>query len=155
MKQSIRTVPADFTVFSKLTGGDKQVTLKWKSQKNITGYQIEYSVKKDFSVSKKVTVKKAKTLTTTIKKLKAGTKYYVRIRTYTTVKKKNYYSTWSKAKAVKTKAGKAGNESVEQEIETGIDVDDMSLEIDEISIDEIIPDDGEIILDEVVEVPVE
>lgn len=69
--------------------------------------------------------------------------------------KKNYFSAWSKAKAVKTKAGKAGNESVEPEVETGIDVDDMSLEIDEISIDEIIPDDGEIILDEVVEVPVE
>lgn len=48
-------------------------------------------------------IKKAKTLTATIKKLKAKKKYYVRIRTYKTVKKKNYYSTWSGAKSVKTK----------------------------------------------------
>ena len=110
------------TAFSKLTGGDKQITLKWKSQKNITGYQIEYSLKKDFSSSKKVTVKKAKTLTTTIKKLKAGKAYYVRIRTYTTVKKKNYFSAWSKAKAVKTKAGKAKNNSTVPNIEVTMNV---------------------------------
>ena len=57
-----------------------------------------------------MTIKKAKTLTTTIKKLKGKATYYVRIRTYTTVKKKNYYSTWSKAKTVKVKAGSAKNE---------------------------------------------
>ena len=110
------------TAFSKLTGGDKQITLKWKSQKNITGYQIEYSLKKDFSGSKKVTVKKAKTLTTTIKKLKAGQAYYVRIRTYTTVKKKNYFSAWSKAKAVKTKASKAKNNFTVPNIEVTMNV---------------------------------
>ena len=43
-------------------------------------------------------------VTLTIEKLKANQTYYVRIRTYTTVKKKNYYSAWSKVKAVKTKA---------------------------------------------------
>ena len=53
--------------------------------------------------SKKVTVKKAKTVSATIKKLKAGKKYYVRIRTYKVVKKKNYYSAWSKAKTVTVK----------------------------------------------------
>ena len=110
------------TAFSKVTGGNKQVTLKWKSQKNIKGYQIEYSLKKDFSGSKKVTVKKAKTLSTTIKKLKAAKTYYVRIRTYTTVKKKNYFSAWSKVKAVKTKAGKAKNDSTVPGIEVAMNV---------------------------------
>ena len=99
------------TVFTKMTAGRQQVMLKWKNPANITGYQIQYSLKRDFSGSKKVTVKKAKTLTTTIKKLKANKKYYVRIRTYTTVKRKTYYSAWSKAKAVKIK-GTAANEAM-------------------------------------------
>ena len=121
VNMTFKVVPKG-TAFSKLTGGDKQITLKWKSQKNITGYQIEYSLKKDFSGSKKVTVKKAKTLTTTIKKLKAGKAYYVRIRTYTTVKKKNYFSAWSKAKAVKTKASKAKNNFTVPNIEVTMNV---------------------------------
>ena len=168
-KVTLKVVPKG-TVFSKVAGGDKLVFLKWKSRRNITGYQIEYSLKKDFSDRKRVTIKKAKapakTPTKIIKKLKAGKTYYVRIRTYTTVKKKNYFSAWSKAKAVKTRAGRAGNESVEPEDETGIDAGDLSLEIDEISIDEIsideiIPgdggtvDDGEVTVDEAVEVTVE
>lgn len=55
-------------------------------------------------------------------------------------------------------AGTVPNDSclylLEESIRT-VPADCLSLEIDEISIDEIIPDDGEIILDEVVEVPVE
>ena len=85
---------------SKLIAGKTQFTVKWKKQTGITGYQIEYSLKMNFANSKKVTVKKAKTVSATIKKLKAGKKYYVRIRTYKVVKKKNYYSAWSKAQAV-------------------------------------------------------
>jgi len=35
--------------------------------------------------------------------LKAGKKYYVRIRTYKTVSKVNCWSAWSKTKTVKTR----------------------------------------------------
>ena len=122
------------TAFSKLTGGAQQITLKWKSQKNITGYEIEYSLKKDFSNSKTVQIKKAKTTTTTIKKLKAANTYYVRIRTYKVVKKKNYYSAWSKTKTVKTKGGKAKNEFADaaEEIDlAGPELDETLLPIDD------------------------
>ena len=39
----------------------------------------------------------------TIRKLKSGKQYYVRIRTFKTVNKKNYYSGWSGVKKAKTK----------------------------------------------------
>ena len=91
------------TAFSKLTGGKQQITLKWNSAKGITGYEIEYSRESDYYGSTRVKIKKAKTLTTTIKDLKAKKKYYVRIRTYKTVGEKTYYSAWSKTKTVKTK----------------------------------------------------
>jgi len=38
-----------------------------------------------------------------VKKLKAKKKYYVRVRTYKTVKGKKVYSSWSKVKSIKTK----------------------------------------------------
>ena len=125
------------TVFTKLTGGKQQVALKWKNPKNITGYEIQYSLKKDFSGSKTVTVKKAKTLATTIKKLKANKTYYVRIRTYATVSKKTYYSKWSKAKSVKTKAASAngetadeGTQTIEEDPDTGLDELELVIELE-------------------------
>ena len=47
--------------------------------------------------------KKQKTTKYKVKKLKAKKKYYVRVRTYKTVKGKKVYSSWSKVKSIKTK----------------------------------------------------
>ena len=47
--------------------------------------------------------KKQKTTKYKVKKLKAKKKYYVRVRTYKTVKGKKVYSSWSKVKNIKTK----------------------------------------------------
>ena len=59
------------------------------------------------SGAKKVTVGKNKTTSSTVKKLKGKKKYYVRVRTYKTVKVngKNVkiYSAWSKMRNIKTK----------------------------------------------------
>ena len=86
-----------------LSSGKKKLTVKWKTAKQASGYQLQYSTSKNFKNAKKVNVKGAKKTGKTIKKLKKGTKYYVRIRTYKIVKGKTYYSSWSKAKTVKTK----------------------------------------------------
>ena len=93
------------TSISKATSPKKkQLKVTWKKQTTqTTGYQIQYSTSSKFKNAKTVTVKKNKTTKTTVKKLKAKKKYYVRIRTYKTVGKKKYCSSWSKAKAVKTK----------------------------------------------------
>ena len=93
------------TVLSKVTAGKKAFTAKWKKQATqTTGYQVQYSTNAKFkSGNKTVTVKKNKTTSTAVKKLKAKKKYYVRIRTYKTVKGKQFVSAWSKAKTVTTK----------------------------------------------------
>ena len=87
-------------------------TVKWK-KKSCTGYQVQYSTSKKFTskTSKTVKVTKAKTTSKTVKKLKAKKKYYVRVRTYKTVKKKNYYSKWSANYSVTTKAKKSSSSS--------------------------------------------
>ena len=74
----------------------------------IKGYQIQLATDKKFKKNKKtVTISKQKTTKTTVKKLKAKKKYYVRIRTYKNVKYQGktikVYSSWSKVKTIKTK----------------------------------------------------
>ena len=86
-----------------LKAGKKQLSVSWKKASGVTGYEIQYATKKSFSGAKKVTVKNAKTVKATLKKLKAGKTYYVRIRAYKTVKGKKYWSAWSKAVKKKTK----------------------------------------------------
>ena len=93
------------TSLKKLTKGSKQFKATWKAQKTeTTGYELQYATNKAFtSGKKKVTIKKNKTTSSTVKKLKAKKKYYVRIRTYKTVSGKKFYSGWSKVLNVKTK----------------------------------------------------
>ncbi len=96
------------TSISKLTAGKKQFTAKWSAQTaQTTGYELQYSTKSSMSGAKTVTVKKNKTTSAKVKKLKGKKKYYARVRTYKLVKinGKNVklYSSWSKVKSVKTK----------------------------------------------------
>ena len=88
---------------SSLTAGKKELTVKWSKGSGITGYEIEYSLKKDFKTKKSVVIKKAATTKTVLKKLQAKKTYYVRIRAYKTVGGKKYYSAWSAIKNKKTK----------------------------------------------------
>ena len=87
--------------YVRLLGGDKQADKAWKLLKNIEGCQIEYSLNKDLSDSKKAKIRKPKDLSKVLMKLKAGKKYYLRVRLFATVKKKRRHSDWSKVKAVK------------------------------------------------------
>lgn len=91
------------TTVKKIKSIKKKLKVSWKKVKSANGYQIQYSTSKKFKKSKKITIKKAKTTSKTIKKLKSKKKYYVRIRTYITVNGKKYYSKWSNAKSQKTK----------------------------------------------------
>ena len=102
------TIKPKATTLSKVTAGKKAFTVKWKKQATqTTGYQIQYSTSSKFKGAKTVTVSKNKTTSKKITKLKAKKKYYVRVRTYKTVKvngkNTKIYSSWSKVKTVKTK----------------------------------------------------
>ncbi|MGN0528294.1 MAG: fibronectin type III domain-containing protein, partial [Eubacterium sp.] len=92
------------TSISSVSAGSKKFTVKWKKQSTqVTGYQIQYSTSSKFTSPKTVTVSSYKTTSKTISKLKSKKKYYVRVRTYKTVGKTKYYSSWSKAKSITTK----------------------------------------------------
>lgn len=99
------TIKPKSTTLSSVKAGKKSLTAKWKKQTTqTTGYQLQYSTDKNFKKNNKtVTVSKNKTTSKKISKLKSKKKYYVRIRTYKTVGKTKYYSSWSKSKSVTVK----------------------------------------------------
>ena len=113
-KTSVSAIPT--TTVTKLKGqkepyrnNSRQITVSYKKKSSASGYQIQVARDKKFKKGKKsIKVISGKGIVTGLKK---GT-YYVRIRPYVTVKKatgyyswtsKDYYSGWSKAKAVKVK----------------------------------------------------
>ena len=92
------------TALSGVSALSKGFKVNWKAQTfQTTGYQVQYSVNKNFKSPVTKTVTSYKTRTLTVKKLSAGKRYYVRIRTYRNVGGQKYYSAWSTAKAVTTK----------------------------------------------------
>ena len=92
------------TSIKKLTPASKAFSVIWNKQTGITGYQVQYATNSKFTKNvKTLTVRDKSAVKTSIGDLKSGTTYYVRVRTYQTVAKKNYCSLWSEAVAVKTK----------------------------------------------------
>jgi hypothetical protein len=65
----------------------RKALITWKKQTGISGYQIVYSTSKKFTgkTTKKVYVSR-KTTGKNLNKLKAGKRYYVKVRTCTLVK---------------------------------------------------------------------
>ena len=64
--------------------------MDWAQKGSATGYEIQYATNSKFTSAKKVTITNNK-------------KYYVRVRSYTTVGGTKYYGAWSAVKNVTTK----------------------------------------------------
>ena len=103
------TINPKGTTIAATASGKGSMTVRWNKQMTqTTGYQLQYCANKNFRSGTKVkTVSKNKTIRTSVKKLASRKTYYVRVRTYKTVKingkSVTFYSAWSKAKSVKVK----------------------------------------------------
>ena len=103
------TIRPKKTSLKKVAAKSKGIQVTWKKQAvQADGYQIQYCTNKSFrgKTAKLVTTGK-KSTAKKISGLKGKKKYYVRIRTYKTVKvngkRKTLYSDWSARKSVRTK----------------------------------------------------
>ncbi len=94
-----------FKISSVKSTKKRTIVVKAPKQTSMTGYQVQYSTSKKFTKkatkTSKVATKKA--LNKTVKSLKSGKKYYVRVRAYKTSKGKTVYSSWTATKSVKVK----------------------------------------------------
>lgn len=88
---------------AKVKAGKKKLTVTWKKDKNVSGYQIKIATKKNFKGAKTYTVKSYKTYKKVIKKLKAKKKYFVKVRAYKKVGKSKVYGAYSAVRSCKVK----------------------------------------------------
>ena len=111
VKVTVKVSPKKVTVKSIKSLSGKKMKVTWMRTAQASGYEVQYSLDKKFkSKVGKVSVadpssssiKKISTKNTTIKKLKKGKKYYVRVRAYKTVDKKaKLNGAWSAVKTSK------------------------------------------------------
>lgn len=103
-KVAITITPKKVTLSSVTSKKKAQMTVKWKRDSKVTGYQIVYSTKKNFKGAKTITIKSNKITSKTItSKLVKGKKYYVKVRAYKTVKGKKITGPYSNTKTVTVK----------------------------------------------------
>ena len=89
------------------------VKIRFGNVKNAKGYQIYQATKKkgNYKKIKALKQKRVKRLVFTKKKLKAGKRYYYKVRAYKVRKGKRIYGKFSKVKSVKLKKRKSSNKS--------------------------------------------
>ena len=86
--------PAKITSLSIGHTGSNML-VKWNKTARTTGYQVQYATNSSFKGAKTITVKSAKTLSTTVKGIKANTMYYVRVRSCRAYNGGMFYSGWT------------------------------------------------------------
>ena len=99
---STKTALKKVTAF-KAKALKKALKLTWKKAAGASGYEIQYSLNKNFKKAKKIIIKKASVKTRTIKGLKKNKKYYIRIRATMKKGKRKINGPWVKT-VKKTKA---------------------------------------------------
>lgn len=102
-KVTVKIIPKKISLKKVTAAGSRGMSIKWKKDKTVTGYEINISIKKNF---KSHTIKrnfKASKTSIAIAGFKTGKTYYVRIRAYKKSGKNKYYSEWSKTKSIKIK----------------------------------------------------
>lgn len=98
---TIKVNPKKASIKSAKSKDKKQLTISWKRDSQVSGYEIQYSTDKNFKNAKTVTVTKNKTTSKSINKLKSGKKYYIRVRSYKKFGKEKLNGSWSKTSSAK------------------------------------------------------
>ena len=94
--------PSKATIKSVSSSKDHSIKVSWK-QVDCTGYQIRYSTSSSFKSYKTVKVSNKATLNKTIKSLKKGKTYYVKVRAYRYRYGEYFYGSFSSVKKVRCK----------------------------------------------------
>ena len=95
--------PSSFTT----TSSSKSITLKWKAAKNVSGYQIYRKTTYNGTYKKLKTISDPSTVTYNNTGLGTDHEYYYRIRSYSKVGSKTYYSNYKALSAATLSHGQA------------------------------------------------
>lgn len=100
----ITIVPKKLAAPALKSKKSKQLTVTWKKDTKVTGYEVEAAPNKKFKTGViRTTIAKYKTTSATLKKLTGGKTYYVRVRSFKKSAGGIVYSNWSTVKSIKIK----------------------------------------------------
>ena len=102
VSKTFKINPKKTTLKTATSPKTKQLKVTYSKVSGATGYQITYSTSSKFAKASTKSANSSKT-SKTISKLTKGKTYYVKVRTYKTVKGTKYYSGYSAVKKVKVK----------------------------------------------------
>ena len=89
------------TVINRLSSQKSGIKVTWKKQ-NADGYQVRYAANKNFKSYRSKSISKGSITSTTLKNLKKGKSYYVKVRAYKLDENgKKIYGTFSRVKKIK------------------------------------------------------
>lgn len=102
VKKPVKKIKVGKAKILKITRSknNKKAKIQLKKIKGVTGYKIKYSVSRKLKNSKTVT---SKSFTKTIKRLRPGKKYFIKVRAYRLINHKIYYGKWTKIKILKVR----------------------------------------------------
>lgn len=83
------------------TAGKRNATITWRGQKNISGYEVYMSARKNGGYKKIKTISKASVVRFKKAGLTKGKRYYFKVRSYKVVNRRKVYSDFSNVKSVK------------------------------------------------------
>lgn len=98
----VRTLPKA-PVITGVSFGKKTIKVKWRKVTGANGYQIYLSQKSKSGFRRVATLKRGSTVSKTLKRLKSGKRYYVKIRSFKQVRGKTVYSSFSRVKRIRVK----------------------------------------------------
>lgn len=101
-KISITIKPKQVTIQSVKLEKSKSLSVKWKRDKQASGYQAVMATNSSFNKNKKlISIIKNSTTMTTFKSLKKASIYYVKVRSFKQVGRTKLYGAYSKVKSVR------------------------------------------------------
>lgn len=104
-KVTLKIKPAQITGVTVSSNTPRTITIKWKRDTSVDGYDIQFSSSKSFTASTTKTgyADSNRIVQATPGGLSKGTRYYVRVRGYKTVNKTKWTGKWSAVKYVVAK----------------------------------------------------
>ena len=101
--KKFRIIPKKTAIRSLKSPNRRQLAVKWKKINNSDGYEIAYADNSKFKKVKTIKIKSKNVTVSTLKRLKSGKSYYVKVRSYKVSEGKVYYSKYSKVKSIRVK----------------------------------------------------
>lgn len=109
-----KIMPRQMTAIKAKKKSDDSITLSWKKDNSVSGYQIYRATSLDGKYKKIATITKKSTKKYKDTKLANGQCYYYKIRSYKTVNDKKWYGAFSEIKALYTDTGYTRNASAKK-----------------------------------------